>query len=551
VTKFEGKYYTFYTALSEYPFSAKGIKIAVAISSDLKTVDERHLVTPFNAKAATLFPERIGGKATLLLTADTDGKPSKIAFAQADDIEDFWKPAFWEKWYAHIDEHIVSSRRTQYDHTEIGAPPIKTPQGWLLLYSYIQNYFPHPENLNRIFGIEGLLLDFDDPQKIVGHTSGPILVPTEAYELSGQVDNIVFPSGALVTDDTLTIYYGATDTTVCIAHVNLTDLLSKMRPETAPRYRCKRANENPIISPILEHSWESKATFNPAAIQIGKTTHILYRAMSEDNTSTLGYASTEDGVTISERLPLPVYVPREDFELKKVPGGNSGCEDPRLTQVGKKIYMCYTAYDGVNIPRVAVTSISEKNFVEHNWKWEKPILMTPGGFDDKDACIFPEKFDEGYFVLHRVAGQVCADYVPSLNFKKEIVDKCMHVFGPRVNAWDGMKVGVAAPPIKTPHGWLLLYHGISRSHGTYRVGAVLLDKDDPTVVISRSTDPIFEPEEPYEKVGIVNNVVFPCGITKRDELLYVYYGGGDKVIGVATIELDLLIQTLLNGVKYQ
>jgi len=548
VTKFEGRYYIFYTALSGYPFSAQNIKVAAAISDDLKKIDEKHLVTTFNAKAAALFPERINGKATLILTANTDAPPAQIAIAQADNIEDFWKPEFWEKWHANIDEHVINPRRTKYDHVEVGAPPIKTPYGWLLLYSYIQNYFPHPEHLDRIFGIEAVLLDLENPQKIVGRTRGPILVPTEAYELSGHVDDVIFPSGALLLDDILNIYYGATDTTVCIAHVNLIDLISTMRPETAPRWQCKRFPQNPIIAPMPEHPWEAKATFNPAAIQIGQTTHILYRALSSDNTSSIGYANTKDGVTVIERLSEPVYSPREDFEIKKISGANSGCEDPRITKIGKDIFMCYTAYDSVGPPRVAITSISEKNFVDHIWKWEKPIIITPAGFDDKDTCLLSEKVENGYLIFHRVGEQVCGDYLHSLDFKKDAVKKCIRILGPRTNAWDGLKVGIAAPPIKTKHGWVLIYHGVSKSHGTYRIGAALLDKKDPTIVLSRTTDPIFEPEEPYEKVGIVNNVVFPCGMTKRDELLYLYYGGGDRVVGVATIELDLLVETLLHGI---
>ena len=550
VTKFEGKYYTFYTALSGYPFNADNIKAAVAVSNDLSKVDERHLVTPFNAKAATLFPERIGGKATLILSVHTDTPPAQIAIAQADDVSDFWKPSFWTNWYTTLATHVIDPRRNQYDHVEIGAAPIKTKFGWLLIYSHIQNYFPNPQNLGHVFGIEALLLDLNDPQKIIGRTAGPILVPGEAYELSGHVSNIVFPSGALVENDILTIYYGAADTTVCTAHVNLTDLISTMRPETAPHYQCARAKENPVISPIGTHAWEAKATFNPGAIQIGNTTHILYRALSNDNTSSVGYANTKDGVTVAERLADPIYVPREDFERKKINGANSGCEDPRVTQIGKDIYMCYTAYDSVSPPRVAITCISEKNFLARNWKWEKPLLITPSGFDDKDTCIFPKKTKNGYMILHRVGNQVCADYVRTLDFTKESVKKCIRLFGPRINSWDSSKVGIAAPPIETKYGWLLIYHGVSKDHGTYRVGAVLLDKKDPAIVLSRTTDPIFEPQEPYEKVGIVNNVVFPCGITVRNKLLYLYYGGGDTVTGVATIDLQLLLDVLMRGMKH-
>src|SRR3989344_4724050 len=100
----------------------------------------------------------------------------------------------------------------------------------------------------------------------------------------------------------------------------------------------------------------------------------LYRALSGDNTSTIGYASSIDGVRINERLSEPIYVPREDFESKKIEGGNSGCEDPRLTKIGNNLYMCYTAFDGIGPPRVAVTSIGEKDFLSRRWKWKKPRL---------------------------------------------------------------------------------------------------------------------------------------------------------------------------------
>src|SRR3989344_3444501 len=509
VTFFEGRYYIFYTALSMYPFRAEGIKVAVAVTDDLKSVDERHLVTPFNAKAMTLFPERIDGKVTAIFSAHTDSPPAKMAIVQTNSVNDLWSPAFWEKWHGEIDKHVVDPRRTPQDHVEVGAAPIKTKHGWLLLYSHIEHYFSS-ENARPQFGIEAVLLDLKDPRKIIGRTRGPFLVPEEPYELSGHVPNIVFPSGALLEDETLTIYYGASDTTTCSARVNVSDLVSTISVATGSRYRFQRFEGNPIITPDRNHSWESKATFNPAAVQLGGRIHILYRALSNDNTSTIGYAASVDGVKITERLSEPVYVPREDFETKKIEGVNSGCEDPRISKIGRDLYMCYTAYDGVGPPRVAVTSIREKDFLSRRWSWSKAELITPKGIDDKDACIFPEKIGGKYLIFHRIGTDICADFLKSLDFKKEVVNKCIRVFGPRLGMWDSSKVGITAPPVRTKRGWVLLYHAISKDHHTYRIGAVLLDLKDPTVVLSRSADPILEPEQLYEKEGIVNNVVFPC-----------------------------------------
>ncbi len=109
VTFFEGKYYTFYTALSRFPFGPEGIKIGVAVSDDLETVSEKHLVTPFNSKAMILFPERVNGKVTVMFSYHTDvpPNPAKIVIAQADNIEDLWSEDFWNNWVDKIDENTL------------------------------------------------------------------------------------------------------------------------------------------------------------------------------------------------------------------------------------------------------------------------------------------------------------------------------------------------------------------------------------------------------------------------------------------------------------
>ena len=111
------------------------------------------------------------------------------------------------------------------DQIEIGAPPVKTKDGWLLIYSHIKNYFSN----DKIFGIEGTLLDLKNPRKITGKTRGPILIPEESYEKYGQAHNVIFPSGALVKKDKLIVYYGATDTTCAVAEIPLPALLLSMK----------------------------------------------------------------------------------------------------------------------------------------------------------------------------------------------------------------------------------------------------------------------------------------------------------------------------------
>jgi len=297
---------------------------------------------------------------------------------------------------------------------------------------------------------------------------------------------------------------------------------------------------NPIISPTHEHSWESKAIFNPGAVYENGRVHIVYRAMSEDNTSVLGYASSRDGFHMDERLDEPIYVPREEFE-KKAQQGNSGCEDPRITRIDDRFYMCYTAYDGGrNPPRVALTSIKVSDFLNKNWEWKKPVLISPPRVEDKDACIFPERTEDGeYIIFHRIRSTISLDIVNNLDFDGTNWTGITKTIPYRPGGyWDSAKIGIGGPPIKTKEGWLLIYHGISDYDREYRLGAMLLDLDNPSIIISRPFRPILEPRERYEREGHVPNVVFTCGSVVMKNTLFVYYGCADKVIGVATADLD-------------
>jgi predicted GH43/DUF377 family glycosyl hydrolase len=544
VTYLDGTYYIFYTAIGKYPPGSEDIKVAVATTKDFKTIDEKHLVTPFDSKAMTLFPEKINGKYVVALSVNTDKPPAKIAFAEFDRIEDIWNHDLWKTWYQELDKHSIDPRRSPYDHVEVGSQPIKTEQGWLLIYSHIENYFASAQNFVKVFGIEALLLDLHDPRKIIGKTRGPMFVDQETYEKFGQTPQLVFPSGALLFNDKLQIFYGAADTVCAVASIHLNDLLLNLRPDAMNTY-LTRYEKNPILLPRPQNAWEAKAVFNPGVLAIGDTTYIIYRAMSGDNTSLFGYALTRDGYTIEERRNLPCYVPREEFEMKKNPGGNSGCEDPRLTLLGDTIYMCYTAYNGIDLPRVALTSISYDDFKNELWNWKKPVLISPPNVDDKDACIFPEIIRGKYLILHRVKNDICADYVDSLEPGKVMLSSATPILLPRHGMWDGDKVGITAPPIKTEKGWLLLYHGVSSNHHTYRVGMALLDLEDPTKVIARAATPIFEPKEKYEMEGQVPNVVFPCGLVQRDGMIFVYYGGADSVVALATVPLKKLLSCMV------
>lgn len=539
ITKLNNKYYIFYTALSAWPPRAEGIKIGLAISRDLKTIEEKHLITPFNAKAMALFPEKIKGKMWTVLTINTDKPPAKICLASFEKESDLWSESHWQKWYKNFEKYSLPLQRRPQDHIEVGAPPIKTKYGWLLLYSYIRNYFSG----ERLFTVEAALLDIKDPLKIIGRTKAPLLTPEEYYERIGLVPNVIFPAGAILEENLIHLYYGAADTACCLAFIDLPILIERLLG-SGGALKLSRAKGNPIITAKKEHSWEAKATFNPGALYLDGKIHIVYRAMSEDNTSVFGYAASKDGIHIDYRSPEPIYIPREPFEQKLQPQGNSGCEDPRLTKIGSKIYILYTAFNGKNPPRVALTWIKVSDFLKQKWNWSRPVLISPPDLDDKDACLFPEKFKGKYLIVHRVGDDIDFALSPTLDFTNNAWLEEQRWITPRKGMWDGQKVGIAAPPIKTKEGWILFYHGVSEEDKFYRVGALLLDLKDPTKIIARSDEPLLEPEMPYEKEGQIPNVVFPCGAALVGDKIFVYYGGGDKVVGVATVNVSQLLRIL-------
>lgn len=317
-----------------------------------------------------------------------------------------------------------------------------------------------------------------------------------------------------------------------------------------------RAIHNPIIEP-REYSWESKATLNPAAVINNNKIHLVYRAIGDDDSSVLGYANSPDGYNFYDRPPYAIYRRYNSFSrtdktispIDYVSGGgwNGGCEDPRLTILGDKVYMLYTAFDGWGSLRIALTSISLNDFENKRWNWKSPVLISPPGEIHKNWVLFPEKINGKFAILHSFYPDIRIDYFDSLdeldgnNFIKS--DNTRPIDNTRT--WDSWFRGVGPTPIKTELGWLILYHAMDHRHpDRYRMGALILDLKNPTRVLYRSETPILEPEKDYENNGYKWGVVYSCGAVVKNGELFVYYGGADKVIGVATIKLADLLNDL-------
>jgi predicted GH43/DUF377 family glycosyl hydrolase len=278
---------------------------------------------------------------------------------------------------------------------------------------------------------------------------------------------------------------------------------------------------------------------------------MLYRAVGEYEKyiSRIGYASSSDGFCFTRRREIAL-APSEEYE-------KYGIEDPRLVKIGQEIYLSYVVLSTYVSQRPsASTALATTNDFSN---YTRLGIITSKGSDNKDVVLFPEnvyqQLSDGtgnlkYLFLHRPSTWVGSKYGvdrPSIwigegasltNFEKHTL-----LIKPE-QQWEMLKVGAGPPPIKTKEGWLLIYHGVDRDH-VYAAGAALLDLKDPTKVIARTKKPVLEPNEPYEKNGDVNNVVFPTAAYVMDGKLFVYYGAADKVCCLATIDLENFLDHVL------
>lgn len=324
---------------------------------------------------------------------------------------------------------------------------------------------------------------------------------------------------------------------------------------------------NPILIPG-KSPWTAEAVMNPAAIVIDDRTHVVYRAVGMDGFSRLGYASSPDGVLFDLRLPYPIYIatnPRNvspqfrRYSLVMYPSGGSwgGCEDPRMVLIDGRIYITFNMIDGWDFMRVAAISIAKDDFIAHHFgRWSEPRILSGLGERHKNWVLFPEKINGKFAILHSIAPNIEIAYRDSIEavgvtepFIKSWVGPRDHLPA-REHAWDSHMRSAGPPPLKTDKGWLLFYHAIDEQDpGRYKLGAMLLDLNDPTKILSRSPVPILSPDKAYENKG-KPGVVYACGVCVRNGTLFVYYGGADKVVCVATAPLNTFLRALVKGAAH-
>ncbi len=301
----------------------------------------------------------------------------------------------------------------------------------------------------------------------------------------------------------------------------------------------ERVDANPILTPE-DMPFACAAVLNPGAVEQDGRVVLLLRIEHLSGPSSIYVARSDDGITgwEIEAEPLLAYG-QPDMRYEQW-----GCEDPRVVCLEDEgcYYITYTAYSAAG---AAVGLARSKDLVTA----ERIGLIFPP--NNKDAALFPGKFDGRWAALHRPdAGggieNIWIAFSRDLHYWGEPHCVLEEGSGP---AWDGVKVGAGPPPIPTDRGWLLLYHGVKHYGGqpVYRLGAALLDHDQPHKIIAQATDAVFKPTALYETSGLIPNVVFPTGVLVRGDELWMYYGAADQYVCLARGSLSRLLERVVEA----
>ena len=323
---------------------------------------------------------------------------------------------------------------------------------------------------------------------------------------------------------------------------------------------------NPILSPNPRQPWENLVVCNPGAIYDAGTFYLLYRCAGDDPEHVIrfGLATSRDGFRFQRVARRPVLSPSVD-------GEDAGCiEDPRIVKIDGRFLITYAyrpyfprqywrapdnaAYNprDATQPRAFGQNLTSSGLLltEDFRSFRRLGRITDPTLDDRDVILFPEKVQGRYVLLRRPMQWTGRKY----GTRHPAIWICFgddplkwgesHLLAKAQFPWE-RKIGGATPPLPHPKGWLVLYHGVD-AKGVYRVGAMMLDRRDPTRVIARTPRPIMSPEAEFEWKGLYpHGVVFPTGNVVVDGRLFVYYGCADKYIGVATADFEKLVAHVL------
>jgi predicted GH43/DUF377 family glycosyl hydrolase len=302
----------------------------------------------------------------------------------------------------------------------------------------------------------------------------------------------------------------------------------------------RREPTNPLLT-AGDWPYPINSVFNPGAAQHNGETILLCRVEDRRGISHLTVARSSDGRTNWRVDPKPLIA---DDPLDQT--SCWGVEDARIARVDELggFVITYTAY-GPGGPCVALAVTQDFTSAEHYG-----VVMPP---EDKNASILPRRVNGNYVLFHRPVSVMSARADVWLSRSTDL--RSWTTPEPVMQSrsgpwWDATRIGMGPPPLETPHGWLVLYHGVKSMVATsiYRVGMVLLDLDNPSKVIRRTPSWVLGVEAEYERVGDVPNVVFPTGLVhdvESDELR-LYYGAADLTVGLATARMSEVMDYLMS-----
>jgi predicted GH43/DUF377 family glycosyl hydrolase len=300
----------------------------------------------------------------------------------------------------------------------------------------------------------------------------------------------------------------------------------------------RRHKQNPILT-AADWPYPIHSVFNPGATLLPDgTTLLLCRVEDKRGLSHLCAARSVNGVDGWIIDPTPTMPADPD----NFPEELWGIEDPRITWIPelKKFAVVYTAYS-LEGPGVALALTEDfKTFERFG------LIMSP---EDKDACLLPYRIGEYWALIHRPVTPLEANMW--ISYSSDLRHWGSHKLMLEAHKggwWDANKIGLSPPPIETPKGWLVLYHGVKHNAAgsLYRIGLALFDLKTPERCLKRGSEWIFGPEEDYERNGDVGYAVFPCGHTLAPDgdTLRIYYGAADTSIGLATGSLKEMLDWL-------
>ncbi|MCS6815867.1 MAG: glycosidase [Blastocatellia bacterium] len=306
----------------------------------------------------------------------------------------------------------------------------------------------------------------------------------------------------------------------------------------------RRYEGNPILT-TADWPYPANSVFNAGATLLPNgETLLLVRVEDRRGISHLTVARSQDGITNWQIDPQPTFPP----DPERYPEEIWGIEDPRITWIEEleRYAITYTAFS-TSGPLVSLALTRDFRVFER-----RGVIMPP---EDKDAALFPRRFRGRWALIHRPIStyptsraNIWISFSPDL---KHWGDHTVLLEARQGAWWDANKIGLSPPPIETPEGWLIIYHGVRMTPAgcLYRLGLALLDLEDPRRVIRRSDEWIFGPDAPYERVGDVADVVFPCGaiLDPKTGELRLYYGAADTSIALAIGQVREMLAWLLRG----